>query len=48
MNAGPKGVLLAGRPGADEAELRSAGIDSFIFMGGDAITTLEEMYRKAE
>jgi methylmalonyl-CoA mutase len=42
----PKGVFLAGRPGPDEAELRSAGIDGFIFMGGDAITTLEEMHRK--
>lgn len=38
--AGCKTVLLAGRPGANEAELRAAGVDGFIFIGCDLVETL--------
>ena len=34
-------VHLAGRPGEREAELRLAGVESFIFMGCDAVSTLQ-------
>lgn len=45
--AGARSVLIAGRPGADEAEMRSAGVDEFVFTGGDAITMLSQMHRQA-
>ena len=35
--AGVKGLMLAGRPGDLEQRLRAAGVDDFIFMGGDAV-----------
>ena len=38
--AGARQVLLAGRPKDQEAALRSAGVDTFIFAGGDAVVTL--------
>lgn len=38
---GVKQVLLAGRPGANEASYREAGIDGFIFMGCDLISAME-------
>ncbi len=41
--AGCQKVLMAGKPGALEAELRKAGIDGFIFVGCDVITTLNEV-----
>jgi methylmalonyl-CoA mutase len=41
--AGCERVLVAGRPGANEAELRAAGVDGFIFMGADLIATLNEL-----
>jgi methylmalonyl-CoA mutase len=41
--AGVDKVVLAGRPGALESELRTAGVDTFIFVGCDAIATLEEL-----
>jgi methylmalonyl-CoA mutase len=37
---GCKQVLLAGRPGANEAALRTAGIDGFLFLGSDVVATL--------
>ncbi len=40
--AGVHKVLLAGKPGALEKELRAAGIDGFIFVGCDVISTLSE------
>ena len=43
---GVKGLCLAGRPGEAEAALRSAGVDDFIFAGGDAIAALEGLYRR--
>jgi methylmalonyl-CoA mutase len=42
-NAGAKRVLLAGRPGAIEAQLRQAGVDGFVFVGCDVIATLAEI-----
>ncbi|MCL2723984.1 MAG: methylmalonyl-CoA mutase family protein [Polyangiaceae bacterium] len=36
-------VLLAGRPGALEAELRKAGVDGFLFVGCDVVATLAEI-----
>jgi methylmalonyl-CoA mutase len=41
--AGCTRVLIAGRPGANEAELRAAGVDGFIFMGCDLIASLNEL-----
>ena len=34
-------VHLAGRPGEREAELRQAGVKSFVFMGCDVVSTLQ-------
>jgi methylmalonyl-CoA mutase len=41
-------VYLAGRPGEDEAALRSAGVSGFIFASSDALATLEDAYRRME
>jgi methylmalonyl-CoA mutase len=41
-------IYLAGRPGAQEAALRAAGVNDFVFAGGDALTTLQEAYRLTE
>ena len=38
--AGCRQVLLAGRPGPLEAELRQAGIDGFLFAGCDVVAVL--------
>jgi methylmalonyl-CoA mutase len=43
--SGVRGVALAGRPGEFERTWRAAGIDDFIFAGGDAVATLESLYR---
>jgi methylmalonyl-CoA mutase len=42
--AGCGRVFLAGRPGALEVELRSAGVDEFIFAGGDVLSSLRRFY----
>lgn len=42
-SAGVRKVVLAGRPGALETELRTAGVDAFIFIGCDALATLKEL-----
>ncbi len=44
--AGVKGLCLAGRPGDQEAALRRAGVDDFIFSGGDAIAAFGDLYRR--
>jgi methylmalonyl-CoA mutase len=44
--SGAKGLYLAGRPGKAEGALRAAGIDDFIFAGGDAVPTLQDIYRR--
>jgi methylmalonyl-CoA mutase len=46
--AGAKHIYLAGRPGEQEAALRAAGINDFVFAGGDALATLQEAYRQME
>jgi methylmalonyl-CoA mutase len=46
--AGAKHIYLAGRPEAQEAALRAAGVDDFIFAGGDALATLQKAYRLTE
>jgi methylmalonyl-CoA mutase len=43
-SAGAKRIYLAGRPGEQEAALRGAGVNDFIFAGGDALTTLQKAY----
>ena len=43
--AGAKPVLLAGRPKDQEAALKAAGVDTFIFAGGDAVATLTKLHR---
>ena len=44
--SGANGLALAGRPGDHEAEWRAAGVDDFIFAGGDAVKALEDLYRR--
>ena len=46
--AGAKHIYLAGRPGEQEAALRAAGVNDFIFAGGDALAMLQESYRLME
>jgi methylmalonyl-CoA mutase len=46
--SGAKHIYLAGRPGEQEALFRAAGVDDFIFAGGDALATLQEAYRLME
>ncbi len=41
--AGCTRVLMAGRPGPNEAALREAGVDGFIFLGCDLIASLNEL-----
>jgi methylmalonyl-CoA mutase len=42
--AGARHIYLAGRPGEQEAMLRAAGVNDFIFAGGDVLATLQEAY----
>jgi methylmalonyl-CoA mutase len=42
--AGAKQVLLAGRPRDQEAALKAAGVDGFIFAGSDAVATLASLH----
>ncbi len=46
--AGAKHIYLAGRPGEQEVSLRTAGVNDFVFAGGDALATLEGIYRLME
>jgi methylmalonyl-CoA mutase len=41
-------IYLAGRAGAQESALRAAGVDEFIYAGGDALATLQDAYRRME
>jgi methylmalonyl-CoA mutase len=45
---GARHIYLAGRAGEQEANLRAAGINDFIFAGCDALTVLQEAHRLAE
>jgi methylmalonyl-CoA mutase len=42
--AGATQVLLAGRPKDQEAVLKAAGVDAFIFAGGDAVGALTKLH----
>jgi methylmalonyl-CoA mutase len=44
--SGAKGVALAGRPGGFEQAWRTAGVDDFIFAGGDAVAALRRLYAR--
>ena len=46
--AGARHIYLAGRPGEQEAALREAGVGDFIVAGGNALTTLQEAWRRME
>ena len=43
--AGAKSVLLAGKPGNTEAELRVAGVDVFLHVGVDVVAALNELHK---
>jgi methylmalonyl-CoA mutase len=45
---GARWVLLAGRPGDHEESWRQSGVDRFIFLGCDALETLETILRDLE
>jgi len=42
--AGAKRVLLAGRPGANEARFHAAGVDDFVFAGCDMVAALGKLH----
>jgi methylmalonyl-CoA mutase len=46
--AGTKHIYLAGRPGEQEAALRAAGVNDFVFAGGDALATLQGAYKRMD
>jgi len=46
--AGARHIYLAGRAGEQEAALRGAGVNDFIFAGGDALAMLQAAYRLME
>jgi methylmalonyl-CoA mutase len=46
--ASARHIYLAGRLGDQEAALRTAGVNDFIFAGGDALKMLREVYQLAE
>jgi methylmalonyl-CoA mutase len=46
--AGAKHIYLAGRPGEQEAALRAAGVNDFVFAGGDALAALREAYKRMD
>ena len=46
--AGARHIYLAGRPGEQETGFRAAGVNEFIYAGGDALSILQEAYRLTE
>ncbi len=46
--AGARHIYLAGKPGELETALREAGVQDFIFAGGDALAMLREAWRRME
>ncbi|MEA2940863.1 MAG: methylmalonyl-CoA mutase [Bradyrhizobium sp.] len=46
--AGARHIYLAGRPGEREASLRAAGVNDFVFAGGDALATLQDAYKRMD
>ena len=45
---GAKHIYLAGRAGEQEAALRAAGVNEFVFAGDDALAILQQAYRLVE
>ena len=45
---GARHIYLAGRPGDQEASLRTAGVNDFVFAGGDALAALQEVYKRMD
>ncbi len=48
QSADAKHIYLAGRPGDLEADLRAAGVQDFVFAGGDALAMLVQAYALME
>jgi methylmalonyl-CoA mutase len=48
QDAGAAHIYLAGRPGDQEAAFRDAGVDDFVFAGGDALAALQDAWRRME
>ena len=46
--AGARHIYLAGRAGEQETMLRAAGVNDFIFAGGDVLATLQAAYSLVE
>jgi methylmalonyl-CoA mutase len=46
--AGARHIYMAGRPGEQEIALRAAGVNDFVFAGGNALSALREAHRLAE
>ena len=46
--AGARHIYLAGRAGEQEAAFRAAGVNDFVFAGGDALAALQQAYRLTE
>lgn len=44
--AGASVVLMAGKPGEQEAALRDAGVDQFLFVGADAVAALKGLQER--
>lgn len=47
-DAGAKWIVLAGRPGKNEAALREAGVQDFIYLGCDALESLARVWKQWE
>jgi methylmalonyl-CoA mutase len=43
--AGARHILMAGRPGDEQAALREAGVDAFLFAGQDAVAVLKDLHK---
>lgn len=48
QSAGARHIYLAGRPGDQEPALREAGVQDFIFAGGDALKMLVDAYKRID
>ncbi len=46
--AGCRHIYLAGRPGEQEGSLRAAGVNDFVFAGGDALAILRQAYQRMD
>jgi methylmalonyl-CoA mutase len=46
--AGAGHIYLAGRPGEQEVLFRAAGVNDFVFAGGDALAALRDVYQRME